>query len=201
MASDIVWIAVVVGLVSVVGSIVWLIVSPDSLDALVLLAVGVVILLVSAKEVGSAVFRLVRLTDPEVDVPEKPLLVGEPFSMRYRQRWKHATKVSRIRFELLLQETVWYSTSDGQGHRVPTALTHGDVIQGFTVAGRRFKRGQTINQSCAFQIPANGMHTVQLDHHMIEWYVTARIEMRWSPDYLWQQQLTVSPELAGVTDG
>jgi hypothetical protein len=45
------------------------------------------------------------------------------------------------------------------------------------------------------------MHTVQLHHHMIDWYVTARIEMRWWPDYLWQQQLTVSPELAGVTDG
>ena len=86
MASEIVWVAVVVGLSFVVGSIVWLIVSPDSLDALVLLAVGVVILFVSAKEVGSAVFRLVRLTDPEVEVHEKPLLVGEPFSMRYQQR-------------------------------------------------------------------------------------------------------------------
>jgi hypothetical protein len=186
------WVAIVVGSGFVVGSIVWLIVSPGALAASVL-SVGLVILLISAAS------RLLRLTDPEVDVPDE-LRVGEPFSMRYRQRWKRASKVSRIRFELKFQETVYYSTTDAAGRTYRAALFHDDVIQGFTVAGRRFKRGQTINQRCAFQIPPNGMHTFYSSNHRIEWYVTARIEMPWWRDHSWWQQLTVLPELV-VTDG
>ena len=82
-----------VGSGSVVGSIVWLIVSPGAVAA-IFLSVGVVILLISAAR------RLLRLTDPEVDVPDE-LRVGEPFSMRYRQGWKRATRVGRIRFEFV----------------------------------------------------------------------------------------------------
>ena len=183
------WVAIVVALGFVVGSIVWLIVSPGALPV-IFLSVGVVILLISAAR------RLLRLTDPEVDIPDE-LRVGELFSMRYRQRWKRATKVSRIRFELLFQETVFYKTTDAAGHAQRTARFHDEVIQSFTVEGRRFKRGQTINQSCAFQIPLNGMHTFYASNHRIEWYITARIEMpRWR-DHFWQQQLLVFPELAG----
>jgi hypothetical protein len=94
-----------------------------------------------------------------------------------------------------------YRTTDRAGHGQRAALFHDDVMQGFTVAGRRFKRAQSINQSCAFQIPLNGMHTFYSSNHRIEWYVTARIEMPWWRDYLWQRQLIVLPEPGRVTDG
>ena len=177
------WVAVAVGLGCVVGSIVWLVVRPGALAA-VLLAVGVVIL---------------RFTAPEVDVPDQPLRLGESFSVSYRQGCKRATDVSGIRLELVLRETVDYST-EGHGkdgrYTYTETVTHDDVAQDFVVAGRRFEPGQTINENCRFRIPADGMHTFTADHNRIEWYVVIHVQMA-RRDHLSEQKLAVLPELAG----
>jgi hypothetical protein len=183
------WVAIVVGSGLVVGSVVWLIVNPDAL-AVILLAIGVVVVLIAV------IRRLERLTLHEMDLPNTPLRVGRPFSMRYRQGFKRATDVSRIQFALVLRETAKFTTTDSKGSHTQTE-TYDDVAQEFTVAGRRFQTGQTINETCAFQIPANGMHTFNGGDNRIEWYVVSRVEIPGWPDYVSEDQLTVLPELAG----
>jgi hypothetical protein len=184
---------VVVGSGCVVGSVVWLIVSPGVLGA-VLLAVGVVILVIAT------IGRLMHFTIPELDVPDTPLRVGEPFSVSYRRRCKRATDVSRIRLELVLRETVEY-TAEGRGrdgtYTYTETVTHDDITQDFVVAGRRFEPGQTINENRTFRIPADGMHSFTADHNRIEWYVVAHMDMPKSGDDSWEEKLTVLPELAG----
>jgi len=183
------WVAIAVGSGLVIGSVVWLIVSPGALAAIVL-AVGVVVLLIAI------IRRLAHLTLHEMDVPNTPLRVGEPFSMGYRQGFKRATDVSGIRFELVMRETAKSTTTDNKGSHTLTE-TYDELAQGFTVAGRRFQPGQTINETCAFQIPANGMHSFQANRNSIEWYVVSRVEIPGWPDYVWEEKLTVLPELAG----
>jgi hypothetical protein len=182
-----------VGSGCVVGSVVWLIVSPGVLGA-VLLAVGVVILVIAT------IGRLMHFTIPELDVPDTPLRVGEPFSVSYRRRCKRATDVSRIRLELVLRETVEY-TAEGRGrdgtYTYTETVTHDDITQDFVVAGRRFEPGQTINENRTFRIPADGMHSFTADHNRIEWYVVAHMDMPKSGDDSWEEKLTVLPELAG----
>jgi hypothetical protein len=72
------WVAIVVGSGLVVGSVVWLIVSPGVLAA-VFLAVGVVVVFIAVSR------RLERLTLHEMDLPNMPLRVGESFLVSYRQ--------------------------------------------------------------------------------------------------------------------
>jgi hypothetical protein len=181
---------VVVGSGCVVGSVVWLIVSPGALGA-VLLAVGVVILIIAG------IGRLMRFTVPELDVPDSPLRVGEQFLVSYRRGCKRATDVSRIRFELVLRETARSRTTDSKGTTWIRTEKHEDVAQDFAVAGRRFVPGQTINETCTFRIPANGMHTFTADHNRIEWFVVAHMDMPKSWDDSWEEKVTVLPELAG----
>src|SRR6266508_1129199 len=113
-----------------------------------------------------------RVDDPGVVVPDKPLRVGEQFSVSYWQRWYRATKVTRIRFELVLRETAQCEVHDKNGTYTDTN-THDHVAQGFAVAGQRFERGQAIDETRTFCVPANGMHTFTADHNSIEWYVVA----------------------------
>ena len=181
---------VVVGAGCAVGSVVWLIVSPGVLAGLVL-AVGVVILVIAT------IARLMPFSAPELHVPDKPLRVGEQFSVSYRQGCKRITDVSGIRLELVLRETAENVTSGGQYGPNTVTKTHDEVAQDFAVAGRRFVPGQTIDETRTFRIPADGMHTFTAEHNWIEWYVVAHVEMpKWGDDS-WEEKLTVLPELAG----
>jgi hypothetical protein len=137
----------------------------------------------------------VRVAAPEVVVPDTPLRVGERFSMSYRQGWKRATEVTSIRFELVLRETAQYTTSTAKGGTNTVIKTHNEVEQEFAIAGQRFAPGQEIYKTCMFRIPENGMHTFTADNNRIEWYVMARVEMGGWPDYRWERELRVLPEL------
>jgi len=186
----------ILGSALVVFSVVGLSIRPGVIPVLVL-AAGVVILVIPTVGALRGGVARMRVAVPEADVPDTPLRVGEQFSVSYRQGWKRAGEVSRIRFGLVLRETVRYTTSDGEGGTSTSTKSHDHVAQDFAVAGRRFERGQTINETCTFRIPANGMHTFSAINNRIEWYVVACVEMpRW-PDYRWEQKLTVLPELVG----
>ena len=189
------WGPIVTGSAFVVGSLIWLLVRPGAGVAL-FLAVSLVFLgraTISYLRRGAA---RVRVAGPEVAVPDKPLRVGEQFSVSYRQGWKRATEVSRIRFELVLRETAKYTVSTNTGSSTETKK-HDEVVQGFAVAGQRFEPGQTINENRTFRIPANGMHPFTADNNRIEWYVVASIEMQGWPDYRWERELAVVPDVPG----
>ncbi len=188
------WVVFIAGCVVVVISVISLIVSPD-VTAVVALAVGVALVL-SAVGYSRRYIARMRVADPEVVAPDGPLRVGEEFSVSYRQEWKRATEVSRIRFELVLRETATYTTTDNGGTSTSTKH-HDEVAQDFALEGQRFEPGQTINENCTFRIPANGMHTFTGNNNRIEWYVVACVEMHRWPDYRWEHELTVLPELLG----
>ncbi len=189
------WILIVVGSAFVVVSVFGLITSNDG-TYILFLVIGIGVL--AAATIGylrRGVARM-RVAAPEVTVSDKPLRVGEQFSMSYRQGWKRATEVSRLRFELVLRETAIYTTTDSDGGGTVTKK-HDEVVQGVVAVGQRFEPGQMINENCTFRIPENGMHTFRADNNRIEWYVVACVEMRRWPDYRWEHELTVLPELLG----
>jgi hypothetical protein len=183
-------VGIVLGSGLVVGSIVWLIVSPGAVPA-VCLGLGAVVLVISVMR------RLERLTLHEMDLPNTPLRVGEPFSISYGQQFRRATDVAGIRFALVMRETAKHEESSSTGDGTTTVTDTGErVAQEFTVAGQRYQPGQTINETCAFQIPVDGMHTFYADNNKIEWYIVARVEIPGWPDYVSEEELAVLPELA-----
>jgi hypothetical protein len=190
-------VVIAVGLALFVGSVLWLVVSPSVTAALVV-AFAVFFLIMTTRDYLRRGVASTRVADPEVTVPGGPLRVGEEFGLGYRQTWKRATVVSRIRFELVLRETVRYTTQSSTNGGTSTQTvtkTHDQVAQGFTTAGRRFEPGQSINEDHRFRVPADAMHTFTAADNRIEWYLMVCVEMdRW-PDYRWEHQLTVLPEL------
>ena len=195
------WVAFVVGSVVVVGGVIWLIVNPG-VGAVVFLAIGVFFVLGATGRYLRRGIVTMRVADPDVVVPDKPLRLGEQFSVSYRQGWKRATEVSGIRFELVLRETAQHTTYDSRSGPSTTTHTHDDVAQDFAVAGQRFEPGQVISETCMFRIPEkNGMHTFVATNNRIEWYVMACVEMQRWPDFRWEHELTVLPEFLELTDG
>ena len=137
-----------------------------------------------------AVSRL-RIEAPEMSVSSTRLRVGDEFSMSYRQTWKRATDVNRIGFQLVLRETVRYTS----GTETVTDV-HDDVVQQFESQGRHFGVGEMIDDHFTFRIPETGMHTfIPSQDNRIEWFVKVTVEMASWPDFTWEHELTVLPEM------
>jgi hypothetical protein len=184
------WVSAVVGPAVFLGFLVWIISPMDMSDAPVV-AFGVVFLAVATFGYLRRGVAKMRVATAEVTVPGKPLRVGEEFGFSYRQGWKRSTDVSWIRCELVLRETVRYSS----GTQTVTE-NHDRVVQGFATSGQRFEPGQTIYESRRFRIPENEMHTfTPSPDNRIEWYIVVCVEMSRWPDHRWEHEVTVLPEL------
>jgi hypothetical protein len=193
------WIAFVLGAVFVAIAVGSLLSGPNVL-AILFLAVGVFFLVRASVHYVRLGAARMRVAAPEVDVPSASLHVGQQFSVNYRQMCKHLIEAGRVRFSLVVRETAEYTTSDSQGRTQTSTATHDATVQEFVLAERRFDSGETISESCTLCIPADGMHTFIADNNSIKWYITVCVEMgRW-PDYRWEHEVTVSPELLGATD-
>jgi hypothetical protein len=184
------WVRTVVGWAVFIGVFFWLFSPIDTGDALFLTFAVVIAVSGTFGYLRRGVAGM-RVAAPEVTVPGNPLRVGEEFGFSYQQAWKRATDVSRIRCELVLRETVRYRS----GTQTVTE-SHDHVAHGFVTPGQRFEPGQTIYESRRFRIPEDGMHTFTPSaDNRIEWYIVVCVEMgRW-PDYRWEHELTVLPEL------
>lgn len=178
------------GLIFVVASLWPVLVEAGSPSEMTVLGTAVGLGLI-AYGLLPAVSRL-RIGAPEMSVSSTRLRVGEDFSMSYRQTWKRATDVNRIVFQLVFRETVRYT----RGTETVTDL-HDDVVHQFESPGRHFSVGEMINDHYTFRIPATGMHTfIPSQDNRIEWFVTVTVEMASWPDFTWEYELTVLPEMA-----
>jgi hypothetical protein len=192
------WAALALGSAFLIGSLLWLLISP-SVPAGLFAAFSAVVLVGAFVDHLRRLAARVRIAAPEMTVPDRPLRAGEEFALGYRQSWKRAADVSRVRSELVLRETVQYTTqTTGEHPRTETVTkTHDQVAQGFVVVGQHFEPGQTINEYRKFRIPDDAMHTFTSSNNRIGWYLVVVVEIdRW-PDYRWEHELPVSPELAG----
>jgi hypothetical protein len=191
-----VWIAAVSGLL--IGSILWLLVAPGVRPG-VFAAFSAVLLVVGLADLIRRTVAMVRVAAPEVTVPDRPLRAGEEFALGYRQAWKRAADVSRVRLDLVLRETVRHTTqttTERHSGTTTVTMTQDQVAQGFVAAGQRFEPGQAINEYRKFRIPEEAMHTFTSSNNRIGWYLVVVVEIdRW-PDYRWEHELTVLPEFA-----
>lgn len=138
-------------------------------------------------------FAMTRAGRPVVAVPTGPLSIGDHFEVSYEQNWKRATEVDRIVVQLVLRETVRYTS----GNDTETKR-HDDVVQRHETPGRRFQTGEVFGETYAFQIPPDGMHTfAPSQDNRIEWYVTLAVELSQWPDLQREYEITVRPEVAG----
>lgn len=194
------WIAIVLGSAFIVISVSSLLSKPD-VTAVIFLVAGLFFLITGAAGYLRQGTARMRLAAPDVDVLGEPLRVGQEFSVTYRQMCKRAAAVGGIRFDLVRRETVKYTTSDSRGGTSTATATHDDAVQDITTAGCQFTAGETLNERCTLRIPVNGMHTFMADNNSIKWYVIVCVEIdRW-PNYQWEREVFVSPQLLGAADG
>src|SRR5215207_10228659 len=140
---------------------------------------------------------MTRAGRPVVAVPTGPLSIGDHFEVSYEQNWKRATEVDRIVVQLVLRETVRY-TSGNDTH----TERHDEVVQRHETPGRRFQAGEVFGETYAFQIRPDGMHTfAPSQDNRIEWYVLFAVELSQWPDLQREYEIQVQPQVAGVSDG
>ena len=126
------------------------------------------------------------------------LSAGDHFELAYQQKWKRFAEVDRVLVQLVLRETVQYtSVSDSDDHGDTCTDRHDKVVQRHVTPGRRFQKGEICGGKHAFRVPPDGMHTfAPTSNNRIEWYVMLAVEVpKWPGGLSFESEITVLPEL------
>ena len=179
------------GLAFLGGSVLWLVDGADfwgvaGFAAFVVIGLGALVRGIRPFLAGS------RIGEPVISTSATRVPVGGAFDVSYQQTWKRAVEVNRVVAQLVLRETVRY-TSGTRTHTV----THEEVVQRWETPGRRFEPGEVFREDYSFRIPPDGMHTFAASDNRIEWFVKLSAELpRWA-DLHRYYEVTAVPELVG----
>jgi hypothetical protein len=137
-----------------------------------------------------------RFGEPVLSISASRLSVGDHVELVYQQQWKRVAEVDRIVAQLVLRETVQYtSVSSSDGRSYIDTERHDKVVQRHATPGRRFQAGEVCGDRYAFQIPPDRMHTFAPTlNNRIEWYVTLAVEVpKWPGGLRREFEITVLP--------
>ncbi len=135
-------------------------------------------------------YTRIRVGKPEILLSKSTLGVGESFSVSYMHSFSRSVTVEDIRLKLIFRETATYQ----QGTDTRT-VTHDHVIDERIEAGRAFQSGSLINQTYEFQVPADGMHNLDVRRNKLQWYLIMTMRVPRLPDFVEQLELNVVPEI------
>ena len=130
-----------------------------------------------------------RLGQPELLISSETLRLGESFTVNLMHTFKQNVTVDHIKLQFLFRETATYK----QGTNTRTVI-HNEMIEAFEMPGGPYRAGQMVQQSFTWQIPADGMHTVNVMRNKIQWFVRLDVGIPKLPDYIDEHELIVLPE-------
>ncbi len=135
-------------------------------------------------------YTRMRVGKPEIMLSSTTLRVGETFTLSYIHSFARSVTVEDISVQLIFRETATYQ----QGTDTRT-VTHDHIIDERLEPGGAFQAGSLINQTYEFQIPADGMHNVDVRRNKLQWYLIMKMRVPKLPDFIEQRELDVIPEI------
>jgi hypothetical protein len=153
-----------------------------------------VFLLVGLMFVGygaMAYYGRARIGHPQLTISSTNLRVGETFNVNLLHTFQRDVQLEKVLTQLVFRETATYQ----QGTDTRT-VTHNDIIENYELPGGQYQAGQMIQQAYTMQIPADGMHTVNVRRNRLQWFVRLEAGIPKLPDYVNEYELMVLPEMA-----
>ncbi len=144
---------------------------------------------------SSVYYSRARLGRPEVLISNTTLCVGETFSLTLMHTFKRDVQLDKIQVQLVFRETATYQ----QGTDTRT-VTHNEVVEHYELPGGHYRAGHSLQEAYTMQIPADGMHTLNVRRNQLQWFVRVEAAVPKLPDYVDEYELTVLPELAVKED-
>lgn len=135
-------------------------------------------------------YTRMRVGKPEILLSSSTLRVGESFTVSFVHSFARSITVDNISLQLIFRETATYQ----QGTDTRT-VTHDHIIDERQEPGGVFQSGSLINQTYEFQIPADGMHNVDVRRNKLQWYLIMKMGVPRLPDFIEQRELEVIPEM------
>jgi len=130
------------------------------------------------------------VTRPDVAISNERIAVGDGVSVSFRQEFKRAASVKKIRLELVFRE--WAHYSAGKNSRTST---HEEVISEFDLPGREMEAGSELAFTQVMKIPREGMHTFESTHNRLTWFLRVTVDIAGWADYKEKFPIRVLPVL------
>lgn len=133
-----------------------------------------------------------RVGKPEITLSKTNVRVGDSFTLTFENTFQASVDVSAFTVTLNFRESATYQ----QGTDTRT-VTHNEVIQTFEHPGGNFQAGSRLFESFEMTIPADGMHTVDVNRNKLKWLVRVLLTIPNRPDFMEEYELIVLPEIGG----
>ncbi len=131
-----------------------------------------------------------RLGSPVMWASAEELLRGDTLDLTFSQDINRPTDIQSVVFQLLLRETVTYTSGTDR-----VTVTHDHVIGRVERPGRPMQKGYRLEERADFRIPPDAMHTFVASNNKLQWFVTVQVKIARWPDFRKVYQVTVLPEI------
>lgn len=129
-----------------------------------------------------------KIGTPTLTIDPHPLSVGQPFTIHYEHLIKSDVEITQWSVSLEFKETATYQ----QGTDTRT-VTHTTPVDQMQITGRHYREGEQILEAMTFEIPFDGMHTLDIYRNKLQWYVNYKVEIPRLADISAQQEIIVLP--------
>lgn len=136
-----------------------------------------------------ALLTRARIGRPELTISQLQPRVGETMTVTLVNTFARSVTVDELLIQLIFRETAIYQ----QGTDTRT-VTHEAIVAEVRRPGRPYQAGHILAETHDFQIPPDGMHTLNVRRNRLEWFLRVRMSVPRLPDFVEQRELVVPPE-------
>jgi hypothetical protein len=156
--------------------------------------------LVGLGMVGASIWALIvkpalvgrHFGPPLASVQPNVAEVGSSIQVRFERPVRANVEVRRFAMQLVLRESATYRRGTNN-----YTVTHDAVIDAYEVPARTYVAGETLAEERTFQIPRDGMHSLDAPHNKLAWFARILIDTPNAPDVADDMAFVVAPAVAG----
>ena len=156
---------------------------------------GGVFALVGLVVIGAGIYQLLvekRFEEPELKVSVHPLLLGEDFTVVYRQPVRAKFTHAGATLTLTAEEEAQYRRGTNT-YRVTKTIVEQtrEVVPAGSVAP-----GDALTGEATFEVPSSAMHTFEASNNKVHWKLALRVDVPGWPDFRATYACRVLPRVA-----
>jgi hypothetical protein len=135
-----------------------------------------------------------RVGKPEVILSQTTAVLGDKITVNLSHTFNQSVNVETLTAKLIFKETATYQ----QGTNTRT-VHHDHLIQEYERMGSQFQSGSFYNDQFEFEIPRDGMHTLDVKRNRLRWLVQIEMDIPRMANFTQEFEIIVLPQVKGVT--